>query len=41
LVEKLNGVAVLAPNPDDQSAAVQNALTESGFARTPRGLRLR
>jgi ATP-dependent Lhr-like helicase len=41
LVEKLNGVGVLAPNPDDQSAAVQDALTEAGFARTPRGLRLR
>ena len=41
LVEKVDGVAVLAPNPDDQHAAVHDALLASGFARTPRGLRLR
>jgi ATP-dependent helicase Lhr and Lhr-like helicase len=41
LVEKLNGVAVLDPQPDGDRAAVHDALTDSGFARTPRGLRLR
>jgi ATP-dependent Lhr-like helicase len=41
LVEKLDGVAVLDPSPSEQRTAVQDALTGSGFARTPRGLRLR
>jgi ATP-dependent Lhr-like helicase len=41
LVEKVNGVAVLDPGADDRSSTVRDALTGSGFARTPRGLRLR
>jgi ATP-dependent helicase Lhr and Lhr-like helicase len=38
LVERINGVAVLGP---DVSAPVVSALSDAGFARTPRGLRLR
>ncbi|HEV7422846.1 MAG TPA: ATP-dependent helicase [Mycobacterium sp.] len=41
LVEKVNGVSVLDPGADDRSSTVRDALTGSGFARTPRGLRLR
>ncbi|MGV0810283.1 ATP-dependent helicase [Mycolicibacterium setense] len=41
LVERINGVAVLDPGFDADRAAVQEALTGAGFARTPRGLRLR
>ncbi|MCT7660832.1 ATP-dependent helicase [Mycobacterium deserti] len=41
LVEKVNGVPVLEPHGEGQRAAVQNALVEAGFSRTPRGLRLR
>ena len=41
LVEKVNGVPVLEPGADGERAAVQDALTGAGFARTPRGLRLR
>ena len=41
LVERINGVAVLDPNADAQRDAVQSALTTNGFARTPRGLRMR
>lgn len=41
LVERINGVAVLDPGVDADRAAVQEALTGAGFARTPRGLRLR
>ncbi|GAB3241032.1 ATP-dependent helicase [Mycolicibacterium hippocampi] len=37
LVERVDGVAVL----EDRDSAVAVALTEAGFARTPRGLRLR
>jgi ATP-dependent Lhr-like helicase len=38
LVERINGLAVLGP---DVSATAVSALTDAGFARTPRGLRLR
>jgi ATP-dependent Lhr-like helicase len=38
LVERINGVAVLGP---DVSAPAVSALSDAGFARTPRGLRLR
>jgi ATP-dependent Lhr-like helicase len=38
LVERINGAAVLGP---DVSAPVVSALSNAGFARTPRGLRLR
>jgi ATP-dependent helicase Lhr and Lhr-like helicase len=38
LVERINGAAVLGP---EVSASAVGALSESGFARTPRGLRLR
>ena len=38
LVERINGAAVLGP---DVSAAAVSALADAGFARTPRGLRLR
>ena len=38
LVERINGVAVLGP---DVSEPVVSALSDAGFARTPRGLRLR
>jgi ATP-dependent helicase Lhr and Lhr-like helicase len=41
LVEKVNGVPVLEPRAEGQRAAVQEALAGAGFARTPRGLRLR
>jgi ATP-dependent Lhr-like helicase len=41
LVEKVNGVAVLEPVAEGERAAVQDALIGAGFARTPRGLRLR
>jgi len=38
LIERVNSAPVLAPQV---SAAVVTALTDAGFARTPRGLRLR
>jgi ATP-dependent helicase Lhr and Lhr-like helicase len=41
LVEKVNGVSVLEPGAEGERAAVQEALLGAGFARTPRGLRLR
>ena len=41
LVEKINGVPVLEPGDDGDRTAVMAALTGAGFARTPRGLRLR
>jgi ATP-dependent Lhr-like helicase len=41
LVEKVNGVPVLEPGAEGARAAVQDALMGAGFARTPRGLRLR
>jgi len=41
LVEKVNGVPVLEPVAEGRRAAVQEALIGAGFARTPRGLRLR
>ncbi|HTH85374.1 Lhr family helicase, partial [Mycobacterium sp.] len=41
LVEKVNGVPVLEAVAEGERAAVQNALIGAGFARTPRGLRLR
>jgi ATP-dependent Lhr-like helicase len=41
LVEKINGVPVLEPVAEGERAAVQDALIGAGFARTPRGLRLR
>ena len=41
LVEKVNGVPVLEPGAEGDRAAVLAALTGAGFARTPRGLRLR
>jgi ATP-dependent Lhr-like helicase len=41
LVEKVNGVPVLQPVAEGERAAVQDALIGAGFARTPRGLRLR
>jgi ATP-dependent helicase Lhr and Lhr-like helicase len=41
LVEKVNGVSVLEAVTDGGRAAVQDALIGAGFARTPRGLRLR
>ncbi len=41
LVEKVNGVPVLEPGAEGERASAHTALSESGFARTPRGLRLR
>jgi ATP-dependent Lhr-like helicase len=41
LVEKVNGVAVLETVADGERATVHDALIGAGFARTPRGLRLR
>lgn len=41
LVERVNGVSVLDPAIDEARTSAQDALTEAGFARTPRGLRLR
>jgi ATP-dependent Lhr-like helicase len=39
LIERINGTAVLDPHA--RSATVVAALSDAGFARTPRGLRLR
>jgi ATP-dependent Lhr-like helicase len=41
LVERINGVPVLDPGAGPEHDAVRDALTGSGFSRTPRGLRLR
>jgi ATP-dependent Lhr-like helicase len=41
VVEKVNGVPVLEPGAEGERATVQEALVGAGFARTPRGLRLR
>ena len=41
LVERVNGVSVLDPAIDEARTSAQDALAEAGFARTPRGLRLR
>ena len=41
LIEKINGVPILEPGAEGDRAAVVAALTGAGFARTPRGLRLR
>ena len=41
LVERINGVPVLESGAGPEHVAVQDALTGSGFSRTPRGLRLR
>ncbi|MCX2711063.1 ATP-dependent helicase [Mycolicibacterium sp. J2] len=41
VVERVNGVSVHDPGADEAREAAQEALTEAGFARTPRGLRLR
>ena len=41
LVERVNGVGVLDPGPGEDHAGVLEALVGAGFARTPRGLRLR
>jgi ATP-dependent Lhr-like helicase len=41
LVEKVNGTSVLEPVAEGERVAVQDALVGAGFARTPRGLRLR
>ena len=41
LVERIDGEPVLAPDADSGRTAVVAALTGAGFARTPRGLRLR
>jgi ATP-dependent Lhr-like helicase len=41
VVEKVNGVPVLEPGAEGERATVQDALIGAGFARTPRGLRLR
>jgi ATP-dependent helicase Lhr and Lhr-like helicase len=38
LIERINGASVLS---SEVSATVVTALTDAGFARTPRGLRLR
>ncbi|MGU3500138.1 ATP-dependent helicase [Mycobacterium sp. C31M] len=41
LVEKINGVSVLEAAGDQVRAGVAEALVSAGFAKTPRGLRLR
>ncbi len=41
LVERVDGVAVLEPAQSSDRAQVAAALTDAGFTRTPRGLRLR
>ncbi|RDH77742.1 ATP-dependent helicase [Mycolicibacterium moriokaense] len=41
LVERIDGEPVLAPDAQAGQGAVVAALTDAGFARTPRGLRLR
>ena len=38
LIERINSASVLAP---EVAATAVTALTDAGFARTPRGLRLR
>ncbi|MET0702210.1 MAG: ATP-dependent helicase [Mycobacterium sp.] len=41
LVERINGLSVLDSGAPESHTAVAAALTEAGFSRTPRGLRLR
>lgn len=41
LVERVNGVPALAPGGPDRVTGAQTGLLDAGFARTPRGLRLR
>ncbi len=41
LVERINAVTVLDPGAGAEHATVMEALVTAGFARTPRGLRLR
>ena len=41
LIERLDGVPVLEPHASEERATVGAALVDAGFARTPRGLRLR
>ncbi|MGK2865725.1 MAG: Lhr family ATP-dependent helicase, partial [Mycobacterium sp.] len=41
LVERVNGVTVLDPHAGEEHATVLESLVTAGFARTPRGLRLR
>jgi ATP-dependent helicase Lhr and Lhr-like helicase len=41
LVERINGVTVLDPAAGEEHATALEALLGAGFARTPRGLRLR
>jgi len=41
LVERVDGVPVLEPGQSGDRAGVADALADAGFARTPRGLRLR
>jgi ATP-dependent helicase Lhr and Lhr-like helicase len=41
LVERINGIPVLDPGAGPDHDVVRDALTGSGFSRTPRGLRLR
>ena len=41
LVERINAVTVLDPGAGDEHTTVLEALVGAGFARTPRGLRLR
>ncbi|MDT5012614.1 MAG: ATP-dependent helicase Lhr and Lhr-like helicase [Mycobacterium sp.] len=41
LVERVDGIAVLEPAPGGDRESVAAALSDAGFVRTPRGLRLR
>lgn len=41
LVERIDGLAALQPHTGEPESAVQAGLLDAGFARTPRGLRLR
>jgi ATP-dependent Lhr-like helicase len=41
LVERVDGTPVLEPAPTEERGAIAAALTDAGFVRTPRGLRLR
>jgi ATP-dependent Lhr-like helicase len=41
LVERIDSAPVLEPGASSERVAIATALTDAGFARTPRGLRLR
>jgi ATP-dependent Lhr-like helicase len=41
LIERIDGIPALQPRADGPESAALNGLGDAGFARTPRGMRLR